>query len=170
GVHHLLYYPLETIDTKVTLTNGSALVTVTEGTTPDTWAVGYKGIVFLPSGSLDTKVYLIDRTKTISDTQFYLTEVWTGDTEEAVVLRIAPEADLKVLAKETTEFCIVSEIGKMGASCSCDDGKEYDLMRLLMWLFAAQVNFDCKDYSAAHNKVVAAYMECTNCKKPCLCS
>lgn len=170
GIHHFKYYPLEVFSTQVTLTLDSKLVTVTGGTAPDTWNAGYKGIMFWDGITLGTKVYLIDYTQPITSTTFYITEAWPAATVTDYDVQLAPEADLKVLVKELANECLVARIGKLGTGCGCNKDEIDILMRLTMWLFAAQVNAECADYQGAHNKVVAVDSECNDCKQTCSCS
>lgn len=171
GVHQLKYYPMELQSTVVTLTKNSKLVTVTAGTAPNTWNAGYIGIIFSLSGIVYKKVFLIDRTKSITSSTFYLTEAWPGDTEEGYNLYIAPEGDLKVFVYQAANACLVSRIGtKLGQSCNCDTQEVDKLMHMVMQMFASQVDFNCKDYQGAHNKVVAVDLLCNDCTKTCSCS
>lgn len=171
GVHHFKYYPLETINTVVNLTNNSLLVTVASGTTPNTWNSGYLGIVFIdPDDSSYSKVYRIDRAEAITTSQFYLEEAFEGLTKNGYTVMIAPEADLKVLVDVPAKECLVGRIGKMAEACSCNNDEINRLIYMTLQLFASQVNFNCKDYQGAHNKIVGVYLECTDCKTKCSCS
>lgn len=170
GVHHIKYYPLEEVDTIVTLTKDSKLVTVTAGTAPSTWDSDYVGIVFNDGATLGTKVFLIDRNEAITSTTFYLTEAWTDDTITGQAVMLAPEADLKILAVEEAQSCLVGRIGKLGKSCTCNEDEVDLLMWLTMQIFAAQINFDCADYTNAHNKIVNVHLQADNCKTTCSCN
>jgi hypothetical protein len=169
GVHHFTYYPFETVDTVVTLTQGSKVVTVTAGTTVDTWNVAYKAIAALNGGNPTGKVYLIDRTQPISSATFYLTEAWAGSSQSGVSIVRSTEADLKVLIYQNAQKCLVAKIGKMALdSCSCDPKTSESLVRMTMFIFSAQADFECNDYEGAHNKLVAVDIECNDCKtQPC---
>ena len=168
GVHHVKYYPLEMINVTVSLTNGSKEVQVSSGTLPNTWDVNYIGIVF---GTSPAKVFNIDRTQPITSTTFYLTEPWSGSTGIETAVRIAPEADLKILVSEPANACLVSRIGQLAMNnCSCDATESDKLTRLTMWMFASKINFDCKDFKGAHNLLVSVELECHACKGRCSCS
>lgn len=169
GVHHLKYYPFEDTDTIVTLTQGSKLVTVTAGTAPNAWNAGYLGIVF---GVIDGSniVHRIDRTETVGATTFYLEEEWAGATVTLQAVKIAPEADLKVLVLEAANECVVERIGALAESCACNVDEENTLMHAVMQLRAAQANFNADDFRGAHNKTLGVYTSCTDCQTTCSCS
>ncbi len=172
GVHQFKYYPLEEQDLLVDLVLNSTLVTVASGAdVPDGWDTSYLGIVFQdPDDNSFSKIYLIDRTKTVSSSSLYLTEKFVGTTKDDYIVHIAPEADLKVLVSQNANACLVSRIGKMAADCTCNKDEIDLLMHLTMQMFASQVDFNCIDYQNAHNKVVGVYLECNNCKTTCACS
>ena len=170
GVHHIKYYPLEYVASIATLTQNSKLVEITGGISPDTWNTGYLGISFWDGATLGTKVFIIDRTLPITTTTFYLTEAWTDATITGRSVLIAPEGDLKVHVWQTANLCVTGRIGRLATGCGCNQEEELKLMRLVMWLFSSQVNFECKDYQGAHNKTVAVDLECNDCVKACVCN
>ena len=168
GVHTLKYYPLETKTLVVQATNGSKTVSVVSGADiPSGWNAGYIGIVFEKAGEY-SKLYLIDRTATISASSFSLTEVFEGETANDYSVYIAPEADLKMLATVPANECLVKSIGEFAEKCHSNEADE--LTGMVMQMFAAQVDFNCGSFDTAHKKVYNIYLVCSDCKPECSCN
>lgn len=71
-----------------------------------------------------------------------------------------PDGDLKVLFNQAAEQCIVSSVGKLAEKdCDCIDAERV-LNKLIRYRFAADVQFDLKDYDGAHNLVIAIGKYC----------
>lgn len=165
GVHHIKYYPLETSDMIVSLTEDSAEVTVTAGTQPSALDDSYKAVVILDSSDVvKSKVMLIDWTKTHTTTTLYLQDAWEDDDATGYKLMLATEADLKVLFTELAVECLAAEIGKLSTRKNCDTAVIDRLTELTMEKFASEIRFDCKDYTGAHNLIANVELLCTDCK------
>lgn len=162
GVHNIKYYPLASSAGTITLTNGSKTATYTSGTTSALTST-VKGAVFLQSSVAKTAVLLIDQSRTMTSTVFYLTDVFLGTTGSYNIY-IAAEADLKVFLKEPAENCLVSKIGTIAEKQSgCEKSFIDDTLLMTQWAFAAKRKFDCLDYQGAHNMLVGIEKKCNPC-------
>lgn len=173
GVHHIKYYPLETSDTIVSLTQGSKLITRTAGTQPSAWNSAYKAVVILDTGNnVVSKILLIDRTQTVGST-FYVDQEWDSADVTGYGIMLATEADLKILIQELAIGCVVSKIGQNTTKEACDKRDVDDQEQWIRWLMAAPIRMQCSDFNGAHNLVTAVDAQCRKCgpiKSPCACN
>lgn len=170
GVYQVKYYPFETSTCVVTLQKGSRLITVTAGTAPNTFAPEYVAVLITDgTGVIKSDVLMIDRTKAMNSSEFYVDGTWQGNDVGGYKLLLATEADLKVLVTQLAESCIAGKIGALSAARYCRDEELDRLTEFTMWKFSADVKFQCKDYSGAHNLIVAAEKECRGCETDCGC-
>lgn len=163
GVLHIKYYPLEDIDTVVTLTKDSKTVLVTGGTAPTSFNAAYKAVVFYDGLTRISTIILLDRTVTWDSTHFYLTAAWGGETDTGIEMMLATEGDLKLLMSQMAEKCIAQKVGNLSLKEYCNREEIEKLTDMTIWKFAADVKFDCKDYGGAHDLLVAAQKECELC-------
>ena len=164
GVHHIRYYPFEPIDTVVNLTQNSKVITIVSGTAPNTYNAAYKAIIILDgTGKIVTNVLLIDPAVAATSTTFAVTVAWTLPNATNYTMKLATEADLKVVLPQLADGCINKRIGNLSTKVMCDRSEIDILTRLLLWKFSAQIKFDCKDYTGADDILSATYDECNNC-------
>lgn len=164
GVHQIKYYPFETVNTLVNLTQGSKIVTWVSGIAPNTFNAAYKAVIFLDATTaIVSKVVMLDTTIATTATTFAVTDAWTLPSAVNYSIKLATEADLKVIFPQLADKCINVQIGNLSQQKQCDTGIIDTLTRLLLWKFSAQVKFDCKDYTGADNLLSAAYDECNIC-------
>lgn len=170
GVNQIKYYPFDPVVASSTFSvvAGSKTITLVTPTLglfdPTTLDAAYVAVVLINSGgSFASKVLLLGDRTDWTTTTFTVDTAWAGATGTDYTLRLATEADLKILVKEGTEACIAGKIGKL-AKMDCCDRKVIDkLTDLTMWMFSAVVKLQCEDYQGANDLVLAAYKECTYC-------
>lgn len=167
GVHHIKYYPFELFDSIVSLTKDSKKISVTAGTTPNQFSGAYKAVLVLNAGSEVTRVLPIDFTQPLTATEFYITETWEEESVAGYQLMLATEADLKILVTEPAEACVVARIGQLPSRKYCSDAEVQQLSDFITWKFAAEVKFQCSDFSGAHNLIVSVEKECQGCNTSC---
>lgn len=164
GVHHINYYPFETVNTVVNLTQGSKVITWVSGAVPTSFNAAYKAVVLLTAGGVvASKVLLLDKAIAPTATTFAVTEAWTLPNAVNYTMKLATEADLKVIFPQLADKCINESIGNLADQKQCDAAEIDRLTRLLLWKFSAQIKFNCKDYTGADNMLSASYDECNAC-------
>lgn len=164
GVHHIKYYPFEPVSTVVTMTQGSKKITRTAGLVPSAFDVDYVAVLVSSAGNPVSSVLMIDKTQTLTGTEFYVDQEWGNPALAGCTLQLATEADLKVLVSTGAECCVAGKIGALAIKQYCQPEEVNQLEDLIAWIFAAGVKMQLYDYTGAHNLIVGAYTQCSdNC-------
>lgn len=169
GVQQVKYYPYEALDSIVTLTQGSKLVTVTAGTIPTAYNAGYISVLILSADGMQvlSTVLLIDKTQPITSTTFYVDQPWGGITGTGYKLMIATEGDLKILIDQLANACLSGKIGQLSLRQNCDTDYIDTLTTLTMWMFSAKVKFDGQDFAGADELIEDIQDRCFLCDQTC---
>lgn len=144
---------------------------------------GYKGGYFIESNSavmmdifnkydsiiINNNIYNIDKT-TISNNNILYIEQPLKEDFELGILEVAYRGNVKAYSDVLSDKCIITSIGVLSVDkCSrCDSKKkEEDLFKYIMYKIAAELEFECGNYSKANDLLVGAYQGCS-CNK-CNC-
>ncbi len=173
GVNHIKYYPFDPVvaSSEFSVVNGSKTITLVTPTLgmfdPTALDAAYIAVILIDDGgALASGILLLGNRDDWTSTTFTVDTAWGGNTGDGYTIKLATEADLKILIKESTEACIAGKIGKIAEMECCENKVVEKLTDLTMWMFAATVKLQCEDYSGANDLVLKAYNECTYCISP----
>lgn len=177
GINQLQYAPLNSASATAVFTNGSKIVQISGGFNPNTPGSALVGFIIGIANAADpnggdaiTKAYEVDwrSTATNDATQITLLEAFAEDTV-SIALYYGPYDDDKILVNKAAEKCIAETLASSSSlGCGCESTYP-QVNKMIQWRFAADVAYDCGDYTGAHNTIVQLNRICNQTSLACAC-
>lgn len=156
AVYNIGYYILYSEAATMGITAGSKQFTLTGASTIFENAVGF----IMPALST-TKLYLIDRTKTLDSAGGWVTTAFDATTGGAVI-QIAYEGNLKIPVYKQGYRCLIEDLG-LWSELGCQDLNFRDVLTRYMYKLSLEAKFTEGYVYDAHNLIIKFAAYCSTC-------
>jgi hypothetical protein len=154
-LHNLVYPEAE----EISFTALTKQFTLTGASTIFASAVGF----VIPAYS-ESKIFYIDRSKTLNGTGGYITEAFPEGITVPAVIEVVYQGDLKIAILKEGNRCLLRDIG-VWTENGCKDLEFRDILNRYMQKIAIETKFTQGYVYDAHNMIInlASYCDLTTC-------